>query len=329
MATTFTEIWDGRGAKVDDSAQVRRVRQWRGINQTITTSDKTVIDDFTAATGIRRWTTWVGADGATDPSIWAVNILAEQQEEPIEWRVRVEYSNERTGGAGGFGGGAGGGGGGSPRQQREKAAMARQGIELGEQPQENPTLRPPVVRWGDQEYEEALEYDMQDGRAITNSAKERFIPPPTRTLSFLTLTIERNEPLQRFDPRDRQRFKNRVNANEFYRFPAHSVLCKSITADLAVESRIVFWVVSYTFWIKYEELPDGRVNDWRLEVIDKGYNELAGGKLMGIFESRGGVQVPVERWLNGAGLVQPTDLGPIYLPKFSRYPLVDFTPLGL
>lgn len=47
---------------------VTRRRAWYFIYDSHATDAITVVNDFTLRTGIRRYTTYVGADGSTDPT---------------------------------------------------------------------------------------------------------------------------------------------------------------------------------------------------------------------------------------------------------------------
>lgn len=298
---------------IGEDAVVVRKRSWYQVYDTHAVSTVTVVDDFSNSTGVRRFTIYTGIDGRTDPTCRAMALDAKQTEDYGKWTVTVTYTsgNAMTGGFAG-----------SPRQNRERAHMARQGIENPtQQPPTNPTQRPPVIRWGSQEYEEELRFDAIVANApVMTLTKELFVPPPTRTLSFRTLTIERNELFLQFNPITTLGYENKVNGPEFYGLPTKTVLCKSITADLGVEGGIVFWQVTYLFWI--------RLDDWVLRLAHMGFTEIKnpGEDPVPIVLKRTGIPTSPQP-LNNVGKFIPNQ--PPSTISFNRYATVDFTPLGL
>jgi hypothetical protein len=313
---TFKEIDDNRGAEIGEDAVVTRRRAWYFVYDSHQVSEVTVINDFSARTGIRRYTTYVGADGATDPTCRADRLTAEQTKDFGKWVVRATY----TSGAAMSGGFAN-----TPRLGRERAEMARRGLESGgsEQPPADPRQRPPSVRWGVQEgTEEGLRYDPITEAPALNTSMELFNPPIPVPTAFLTLTIERNEAAEQYSARNALRYINKVNANEFFTFPTKQVLCKSITADLDVEGEFAFWRVTYLFWI--------REDTWVWKQPNVGYREILepGGEPTEIF-IKGVVPsspVPLKKHPDGTSrrvFDEPDTL------EFNRFKTIDFTPLGL
>jgi len=322
MAQTITilEDWEDRGTDVSDSAIVTRNRSHFAVvtddvNPPQRVSDMAILNAFSSQTGINRFSPWVGADGLSDPTCRATRIKVHQTSEPIKWEIRLGYSSARA-----SGGGGGGGGGNSPRQQREKAAAAQH----GEIPHADPTQRRLVVRYGHQEYEEALEFDEITGQPAWNSARERFVPPIMRPMSFRVVTLERNE--LEFDAEFTDQFLNMVNAGTFYRYSAGKVLCKAIDAELNFEGGIPFYEVTYVFWVRQRSIRGGT---WVWKQLDAGLNELdANGKPIAIRDAQTSQPVSAPRPLDGLGHALVVGANPVYL-DFNRYPQTNFALLGL
>lgn len=328
---TIREIGEDRGTEIDESGLVRRTRSWRVTVDDPQTDDYTVINQFTASTGIRRNTPWVSATGNVDLTVRAVSLSATQDFERWKWIVRVVYSSIR--GSGGF----------SPRQDRERSAMI-QNPDFGgqQQPHSNPTLRPAVIRFGSQDIEEGLEFDLDNGKPVRNSVGDRFVPPPSRIRTVKIITIERNESVH--DPIAMVQYENTVNLSPLTIHAANglewllepkSTLCKSINSELDIEGGIVFWRVTYT--LHY------RVDTWILKLVNMGFNVLPlpareDQKPTPILHALGGTissprlisydAAELERGkLNGVEWKQP--MPEPDLLKFNRFYLADLNQLNL
>lgn len=313
MATTFNLIGE-EDTSIDDAALVRRTLTWRGMNTSAQVSDVTVIDDFSTATGIRRYSIYTGADGRTDPTCRASALTAKRTDNIFEWLVTVPFTSMRATALPRL----------SPRQQRERAAMARENQQSGQQPPADPTERPPVLRIGSQEYEEVMLHDaieLIDGepKPVWNAARSRPVPPPTKPRTFRVITLEKNEPL--FSEDFTHGFENTVNEKAWRGYAAKTVLCKSITADADFEGRWDFWRVTYVFHVNKE--------GWMYKMLNEGPTYLdANGKITRFRD---------ETTSGGLGEVRPLKLDgtpleaggkPVYL-EFNRFTKRDFSLLGL
>lgn len=319
MATTFSEIEQADAAHVDDSALVKRTRRFRGINQNPQVSGKTIIDEFSAWSSIRRYTPYVGPDLAGDPTCLASALDAEQTDKMVEWLVTVYYSTMRMTSAPNL----------SPRQQRERAAMARDHQQSGQQPPQDPAERPPVLRIGSHEYEEVMLEDaieeIEPGvkKPVWNAVRDRPVPPPTRPKTFRVVTLEKNE---RFFSSDfTHGFENTVNDAMWYSYAEGTVLCKAITADADFEGRWDFWRVTYLFHVN----KDG----WKYKMLNEGPNYYTaplaeGGKLTRFRDETTSGGLGAVRPLRADGTKLPDDEMPNYL-EFNRYPKRNFALLGL
>lgn len=321
MAQTITirEGWQDRGTDIDDNAIVTRRRSYFAVvrddtNNPHRVSDFRIIEAFSAQTGIVRWSAWVGADGESDSTCRCTKLSVHQSDDLGKWEIRVDYTTARASGwssAGGM----------SPRQLREKAAAAHHD---GGPPPSDPSQRRMVLRFGHQEYEEALERDAITNAAVCNSARDKFVPPVMRPMSFRVITLERNE--LAFDSTFTHQFMNTVNAGTFYGYGAKKVLCKAIDAETDFEANIPFFRVTYVFWVR----PISDLEDtWVWKQLDAGLNELdANNKPIAIRDQQTSQPVTSPRLLNGAGGALGHGIDPVYL-DFNRYPQKNFALLGL
>ena len=297
---SIKEIGD-RGSEIDEAALVTRSRSFRVVIDSQTTDDVQVIDEFSETKGIYRYSPWIGSGGSVDLTCRAVSLSATHEFDNWTWIIKVQYSTLRAGDGGGF----------SPRSQRERAEMARQNARTGEQPNSDPTLRPPVYTWGSQEYQEALREALRPNglfEPVVNSAGMPYVPPPMRTLSIRTLSVERND-LQ-YDPVDSWRYENKVNSTAFvvhepggfiHTFPPLTVLCKHYVGNNEFESGVSFAKVSILLWM--------RLDGWKVKILDAGRHERKNGVLVPIIGRFGDfVSDPVP--LDGAGLQLPLPLPP-------------------
>lgn len=318
---TILEDWEDRGTDVDDSSIVTRRRSHFAIvmddtNPPQRVSDFAILNAFSGQTGIVRFSPWVAADGSADPTCRATRIKVHQTSEPTKWEIRLSYSSARA-----SGGGGGGGGGNSPREMREKAAAAHHD---GAVPPADPTLRRVVIRYGHQEYEEALEYDEITGQPAWNSARERFVPPIMRPMSFRVITLEKNS--LAFDAEFTHQFMNTVNSGTFYGYAAGKVLCKTIDGEIEYGSGISFFKETCIFWVRSKSDVG---NTWVWRQLDAGLNELdAAGKPIAIRDAQTAQPISSPRPLDGLGKALAVGAAPVYL-DFNRYPRSNFALLGL
>ncbi len=324
---TIKETWDDRGTDIGEDALVNRTRTWRVTLDDPQTSDFDVIEEFSTTTGIRRFTAWQSITGDVDPTCRAVSLSAKQAADAWSYDVTVRYSTIRAGSAGG---------GFTPSQLRERAAMARENARTGQQPQANPTLRPPVYNWGSQEYQEALRHDAvirPGGKMlpVANSAFELFDPVPMRTLSVRTLTIERNT--LTYDPLVSWNYENKVNSEPvtirdpngpLYVFPALTALCKSWTGTDDYESGIPF--TKETIVIHF------RADGWLLNILDAGLNERRpDGKLTPIRDQVTASNATKPVPLDGQGrklVIEGANTKFVFL-GFNQYEQLSFAPMNL
>lgn len=135
---------------------------------------------------------------------------------------------------------------------------------------ESPILKPPKVRWGKWSEERPFVKTADiPPLPVVNSAKQLFDPPAKTMIHGLTLHVTLNKAT--FDRSQTSTFVDSVNADIFQNFNPGRVHCQDITADNDYARNVQFWIVSYTFRIKY---PDSTLVPpalpWDLELRDCG-----------------------------------------------------------
>ena len=294
-----------------------RRRSWRATLDHPVTDAITVVNLFSPAAGVWRGSPYAGPDGTFDLTVRAVDLTADQDEDAWHYIIKVIYTSWPAGYIGV-----------TPRMSRERTELARRAVENPQQPPPaNPTQRPPALSFDIQEYEEGLENDAVETtgtppkpKPVQNSANQRFVPPPTKSVAYIVAKYERNE--ANYDPLERLTWANTVNSTSWKGYAPKQVLCKGIIGNLEVEGVYVFFRVTYTFWI--------HPKDWMYRPLDAGlmsYDQVA-GKLVALTEGKFGAQITTPFPLDGGGQVLVDLANPVYL-AFNRYPLRDFNLLNL
>ena len=326
--TSVKEISDNRETAIGDDGIVRRTRSWRAVVDAATVSDYAVIDNFSTVTGIRRFSPWISVTGEVDDTVYAQELRVRDRGDFV-YIIEVDYTSGK----------ASTGGGSSPRQERERVEMARRGIEQGEQPPTDATQRQPSVEWGFTESQEALQFDLVTRKPIWNTAKDRFVPPQTRPIAYLTLKVEKNQ--ISYDPIFYLRYANTVNSAPVrlgdYEFPPFTVLCKPITGNRDVEGRLVFFKVTYTFWFNFNRRQKNvnQVIGWKFELLNVGLNSLqlqfVDNELFqskqAMFEIPGGGRLTQPVPLDERGFRLAEGRPHVYVGPFNRYALADLNEL--
>lgn len=154
----------------------------------------------------------------------------------------------------------------------------------------DPLNRAPVFRWGWAKYRKALERDA-NGRAIVNSARDPFDPPPEVDDDRRTLSVERYELFYNQELADA--YHNAVNSDPFANEPPLAWRCLGITGELRPEGDQQVYLVRYEF--------ERKRGGWRTYILDRGFRKRVAGKLVEIVGKRGG-DLTAAVLLNGGGL---------------------------
>lgn len=318
MATvrSIKEI-EKRGGNVDVQALRNYTRTFR-----------VVTDDATAGTLFVRTATGVPRIGdpfvdrtSFDNGSICVDVDAQPEgDDPFAWLIVCKYS---SGGAlSDYGGSSGGSTApGDPTQWNQ-----------------NPLLRPAVIKWDSIKFMEPVEQagfwgtdplvppqpPLDTAReAPLNSALKPFVPVPEKESSHRILIIERNETT--FREQMAEDYEDAVNTDVFMGRPARKWKCEKINGDWQFENNVFFWRVHYEFQLK----RDG----WHpVKILDRGYEELLPRQPGEVdFKWKKFMTtnaVPEERLLNGQGRARPID-GVIVYRYFKFWTELPFGPLNL
>lgn len=186
--------------------------------------------------------------------------------------------------------------------------------------QENPLLRPYVVRWGSNKYQKPIDRDIDD-TLIQNTAGEFYDPLPEIDDSRPVLSITRNEA----DPWNFTaaiQYQDAINSDSFYGFDPYQAKIHSITAGKRAENQFTYWEVTYEIEFRRE--------GWRLKTISRGRNERSvdGNSLVPILDSTTRQPISEPQMLDEDGYVLYSAGGAVE-QTFYVYKELAFGPLGL
>ena len=132
-----------------------------------------------------------------------------------------------------------------------------------------PLDRPAEIEWDFEPKARVLTYDL-NGKAVVNSAGEKFDPPVEVNDDVLVLCIDRNEAA--YNPNLAQQYKNAVNSDSFYGAAPGYVQCKPFKGKRHYENNIFYYSVGYRIHFRGPGDPP-----WQPTELDQGYYELSTG----------------------------------------------------
>lgn len=186
--------------------------------------------------------------------------------------------------------------------------------ELGSDPQNinpNPTIRPAIIRWLHEEYQEETEKDI-NGTLIATANGERFMPPTQVTRFRPVVHIERNYLV--FNDSLQFNYLDAVNSDSWLGGTARTWRCRQLQVDPMFERNIRYKRVTAEMVYKYDE--------WTLTRLHEGYKYRQSSATTSLIESPGR-KTPV--FLDSTGVKATT---PSYL-TFYIHREVSFNALGL
>ena len=287
MILSANEIWNGRQASVD----TKNVRNYTRTFRIITDS---MLDGPFQVTAIPPpfpvlFGFYSDPAGGIDLGALCNKITPRQTDEPFVWEVTCEFSSKID----------------NPEQAQDGSA------------QQNPLLRPPVVKWSMAKFQRPVDQD-NDGSPIVNSAGERFDPPIEIDDSRPVLHISRNEAT--VDPSLIVQYQDAVNADTFFGCDPGTAKMDSICAESAFENGVFYWKFEYEIHFRF----DG----WAVQPLDQGYHHLVSGVPSVNRDPQSGNPYPAPRLLDGAGNMLGSGGTPVFL-SFDVYNSLPFAPLSL
>lgn len=221
------------------SEPLRNTRRFCVLTDSPTEKETAVVK----ASGIPR-------HGSKHPTYWSIvdSIRATKDEEqPTVWWVDVSYK-------------------GISLDDKERGAPETSSLE-------RKFWEPPKIRIGTVQYQEPFTRDVE-GKPVVNTVGDQFDPLPTRIASYLSVTISRYEPDNRYV--NLPKFLQTVNQGRFWGCPQDCVLLYDADAERTFDAdmRVFYWHATYVLHVK----PDG----WQKSILNQGFHEK------GIFQSEGG-----------------------------------------
>lgn len=203
----------------------------------------------------------------------------------------------------------------------------------------DPLARPPKVRWTTTPYQAIAWHDFF-GNAITTRSGEEFDPPAMKDDDRFALSITRNE--YAFAVGIAFSYRDTVASDSFFGFQPFEPKMVSVESDLIAENNITYWQTTYQ--IHFREIITGGANfidpagsplswmkPWNLNLVNRGYYHIQGGKKLRIKDDSGvkDVATPWPLGANGERLAGNTPRTNQFLISYQVHPEKPFAALGL
>lgn len=260
------EAPDGRGGRIR-RVGLRLVREYTRVFDAFTDYGGTGQIEVMVATGIPRATDYYLTPDEYDTGAFVTDIDPQQQgDNPLHWKVTVQYSSdvqiERTGANQGTNTGTGSTGG---------NLLA------------NPLLRRPTVDFGTRVRQGIAEFDYSDPvQAYSNSAGEKFDPPVEKDIYNLLLTITKNTAT--FDEATSWQYIDAVNELPFkiqrravkgvlpvcFSYPRRSMRIVDWTGKEREENDVVFYENNLQIEVQYPNWDDDILNQGTFSISNDG-----------------------------------------------------------
>lgn len=178
---------------------------------------------------------------------------------------------------------------------------------------------------------EPIERDI-NGNPILNSADEVPDPKPQKEIDDLIYRVTRNEPI--FDPLIARQYKGSINDDEFLGFPAKTCRINQYKGKRMKSGPYYYWTVTYEVQIRAYMLVDGKLETWKLRLLDQGFREKVGENdndnkpKYELIKDKDGNPLSEPTLLNGLGKKLADGAVPIYR-EWDLYPQKTFASLRL
>lgn len=190
-----------------------------------------------------------------------------------------------------------------------------------EDEEDDPTLKPPEVRWHGETEEEVLEEDPITGEAIQTDAEEPILI--TTPIVLPVLEIKRYESYP-FDPNTMLAYSHHTNSTAFWGAPTGSALFLPPEVDEETIDEIKYAVVTYR--IKFKIKP-GVAEPWKARVLHHGFKYRPNpGDPPKIYQDRTGNPATINLAPGGTKL---PDGDPPNYKEFNRFAKANFNTLNL
>lgn len=262
------ERWHGRTGEDNDARRRTYKRSFLVRTNDFADGPMTV----GSASGIPRLYQFYQVPGTQELDVGSVcsKITPTQGEDPCVWIVECDYT---------------------PRPSRPDEQPADD-KETDKTKAKDPTLRPPVFRFGTAKSQKVLYRDALTDEGVTMSTGERPDPPIMVDITIMSLTIVQNE--LTFNPRVNA-FADWVNNVPFFGFDPYTVKFEGVSGESRYEEDIFYWEKTYEFAIKNGSATSdpGHNRHWTpIYFIDRGFLEVGmKGELILIRDKESGVPI--------------------------------------
>ena len=243
-----TKIWQGRGATFSSEE-----RTYKQVFQVITDAFPTGPLEVGFAFGIPRWGDPYVTDTEFDLGAFALKIDPEQQSDPNDWKVTVDYSSR------------------IPENRKLELAHLQQskpepktsipkkekdGKGQGFTPSDNPLTKPPRISWDFQQFQKPATDARETGVRIGRNGKTTFpfVPFAKDSLTntsgepYEALMVDDSRPilvveqnLATFDHDEAETFRDTVNKKTFLGYKPGVGKINRIAAAFEFENGVPYW----------------------------------------------------------------------------------------
>jgi len=177
-------------------------------------------------------------------------------------------------------------------------------------------------------YEKVTEYDRETGVAIANSARDRFDPPPTQTVTYPVLIVSKKENsanIQRLE--DVGKINNGTSKIAGVTIPKFCGMLSGYEPNtMRDEEGNLYFTNVFTFRLNFDVNENGATIGFKLRLLDAGFNKLENGKQVAI--TKGNEVVVTPALLDGSGGELSETADPVY-KEFVVNDTVNFGNFGL
>lgn len=238
----FREMWDGRDGDENQNGVITYTRVFQ-IETDSASDTQAVVQSYHELPA-------KFAPHPANPLLTARRIRSSQDtESPLFWRVEVEYSNE---------------------------VFPVSNSDFQNQTQSiNPLDREAKIRWGFAQYQEAINYDI-DNQPIWNTAFD-FYEGVTRDQSRPVITITKNMDSV---PPWILKYPDAINSDDFVidgiQVVKWQAKCQSVqVSEKRRENNVVYRQVTIEIHLRHEiEIEEGFASGWTLMLVDEGFRKL-------------------------------------------------------
>lgn len=157
-------------------------------------------------------------------------------------------------------------------------------------PQAQPWLEPYDCRWDEEVVQYPLQWDL-DKKPFQNSANDPFVPAPTFPVSFPVLVVTRN--FSHWSREAQDRYSYCTNLDPFLDAGPNEALMHPPKPQIMWRGPQLYYRVTFRIKFKPTKVFNLEDKDWKVRILDQGYNGLYNGAATAFGKPLAGTKVPL------------------------------------